>query len=870
LTKILKAHIIACMKARNKKQDLSFFLTDADRQILAGEIEFADGSEVLSAATLTPDGTWFALRVLARGNEDSAPAVIKGLKPGDILLHNHPSGNLQPSPADMGVASICGNSGIGFAIHDNYCNEVYVVVEPFQEQAHELLDTNEMQSFISVEGKIAGLIDNFEERDGQKQLMNLVVETLNDSNHAVIEGETGIGKSMAYLIPAIYFARKNKCRVAVSTNTINLQHQLVNKDLPMISSVLPIDFRYCLVKGRRNYLCLRKIQEYLNSESGEFLLESEELGQFQRLVSWAEKTTDGSLTDLNWVPIDSLWEKISCDKDSCPGINCANYNECFFYSARRKASEADILVVNHHLLFSDLALRSVTSEYNQTAVIPACKAVVFDEAHNLEETATRHFGFRTTALGIQRLLGKIYKKRGRRENGTFAMLYSALSFGHGSFSDAQRSEFLEHIRNELIPARLEIEDLRRTFFDALTHFVLDPQTAHFGEHRLRIKSAVQNREDFSTLSHFAFKLKDDCNRLAKSMKKLLRKLKAMISDEEEERSHFDIPLTELLSYAGRLEEIGCAIQMLFDLEQPDRDLYVHFFTVMVRRSGVYPAFHSLPIVVSKPMVDYCFKKISSAILLSGTLTTRKNFNFIKKRLGLDSEEIEKIPIEGRFISPFNYTDQARLLIPSDIPEPSSPMYTESLAQPLLDIIRASGGGALILCTSYSHLNYFYDNLAGQLMAEGFECYRQGEIERHYLLELFKEDGNAVLFATHSFWEGVDIPGSALRNLVITKLPFAAPNDPVLQARNEKIKEEGGNPFRDYQLPMAAIKLKQGFGRLIRKKTDQGAIWILDRRIISKSYGSYFLDSLPGVPVLRGKIKVLTKMAQEFFDRHYNF
>jgi ATP-dependent DNA helicase DinG len=856
---------MAPRKKKNTSIQSIAFLNAHDSELLKNEISSTGGAEVLSAATLNDEGTWSDLRILARGNEDSAPAIISRLRPGDILLHNHPSGNLRPSGPDMNVASLCGNSAVGFAIHNNDCNEFYVVVEPHKAKVYKPLDAAEMLEYITGSGKIAKTIDGFEERQGQKDLMKLIVDALNRPCHAILEGETGIGKSMAYLIPAIHFAKRHECRVAVSTNTINLQHQLVNKDLPLLSSILPFSFKYCLVKGRRNYLCLRKIQEYMNSTDGEFLLETEELGQFDSLVNWAEKTTDGSLSDLNWVPLNSLWEKVCCDKDSCPGINCSEYTGCFFYGARRQATEADILVVNHHLLFSDLALRAVTSEYTQSAVIPACKALILDEAHNLEETATRHFGFRTTALGFKRLLGKIYLKKGRRESGTFSTLYSAISFGHGNLSANERSTFQQTLTTELIPARLDVADLSRELFDNIFKFYVDPDRATYGEHRIRINSRQESQEKFATLQHFAFKLRDEAKRLAKGMKKLLRKLQNLLDDSEETKEHFDLPVTELSSYAVRLEEVGEAINTLFDLETPDRELYVHFFTILVRKSGIYPAFHSLPIVVARPMLDYCFKPMQSCILVSGTLTTRKNFSFIKERLGLDSEELETVPHEGRFASPFDYAEQARLLIPTDIPDPGSPSYAQLLAQPMLDIIRTSQGGALVLCTSYSHLNFFYDNLSMQLSAEGFNCYKQGEIERHYLLELFKEDGNAVLFATDSFWEGVDVPGNALRNLIITKLPFASPNDPVLEARNEKIKEQGGNSFRDYQLPMAAIKLKQGFGRLIRKKTDRGTIWLLDRRIISKSYGSYFLETLPDLPVLRGKVQVLTAMAEKFFN-----
>ncbi|HPT46103.1 MAG TPA: helicase C-terminal domain-containing protein [Candidatus Rifleibacterium sp.] len=868
MTKNLRHHRMHGMPTPRKKKiapATAVNIAAGDRQVLVDAIAEAQGAEVLSAATCRTDKTWDNIRILARGNEDSAPAIVRSLRPGDVMLHNHPSGELMPSDADLSVASLCGKSGIGFVIHNNACNEFYVVVEPFIEKQVQQLDPREMTAFITKGGAIARRLDNFEERAGQKNLMEKIIEAMNKPCHAMLEGETGIGKSMAYLIPAVHYAIRNRCRVGISTNTINLQHQLVNKDLPFLASILDFPFKYCLVKGRRNYICLRRIREALAATDGEFLLEHDEFDQFNRLVSWAENTADGSLSDLNWVPVESLWEKICCDKDSCPGIKCSEYNECFFYTSRRFASEADILVVNHHLLFADLALRADTSEYSQTAVIPACKVVILDEAHNLEETATKHFGFRTTAVGIQRVLNKIYQKRGRREQGSLATLYSLISFGRGDFSVENRAALLQDLSEDMIPSRLEIGDLSRSLFDAVTAFITDPASAQPGEYRLRIGPREEQRGEFSSLVHFAFKLRDECKRLAGRMRKMARKISNLLGDEESDESEcFELPVTELNSYAARLDETAGGVNILFDASATDREIFVHFFTAAFRKNAVYPAFNSLPIEVAKPMLEYCFKKIPCTVLVSGTMTTAHDFSFIRGRLGLDNAELTPKPLEERFSSPFNYQVQARLFIPTDLPDPASPVFAEKVSDPLFEIILASRGGALILCTSYGHLNHFYNSLARRLAAEGLECYKQGELERHHLLELFKEDGNAVLIATDSFWEGVDIPGSALRNLIITRLPFATPNDPVLEARNEKIKGAGGNAFKEYQLPMAAIKLKQGFGRLIRKKDDRGTVWILDNRIVSKSYGSYFLDSLPELPVMRGKFQALAGMARKFF------
>jgi ATP-dependent DNA helicase DinG len=844
---------------------LTTIFSEEDVELLRGFIAEAGGSEVLFAASVIEPGFWGAIRVLARGNADSAPAVLKSLRSGDILLHNHPSGLLLPSEADMEVASVCGSSGIGFAILNNQCTHLYVVVEPYLEKPLAQLDSDEMLGYLSKEGGVASLLENFEERGGQKRLISKITEAFNNGRHAVLEGETGIGKSMAYLIPSIYFAKNNNCRIAISTNTINLQHQLVKKDLPFLTKVLPFDFKFKLLKGRQNYLCIRKLQEALASDGMDLLLEADELQHFNRIAEWANNTADGSLSDLNWVPLDSLWEKLCCDKDSCLNIKCVFYEQCFFYETRRAAGDADLLIVNHHLLFSDLALRANTNEYSQTAVIPYCKAMILDEAHNLEDAATKHFGFRTSSTGFQKLMNKLLIKKGRREQGCLAILNSLLAFGYGTLEQEIRSELLEELTEVIIPLREELGNAGKELFEEIAAFVVNDSEPRLGEYRQRIGEYEAESVSFELIKNKAYRLRDELARLSSKLKRLSRKLSQLLDQADEDTSKFSISLTECGTYANRLDEVSGSLDVLFGSVYNPEDTFVHYFTSNVRRTGVYTSFYSMPIEVAESMIEYCFSKTNCAILVSGTLSTADNFSFIKNRLGLDRQDLVASPIEGRFESPFSYEEQARLLVPMDLPDPTSPTFVDLILEPLLEIILSSNGGALVLCTSYTHLNHLYDGLAGQLYANGLEAYKQGEMERHYLLNLFKDDGNAVLFATDSFWEGVDIPGSALRNLIIVKLPFATPNDPVLEARNDRIKAKGKHPFREYQMPMAALKLKQGFGRLIRTKADKGVVWILDKRIVTKSYGRYFVDSLPKTLCLRGKTRVLVEQARQFYQ-----
>ncbi len=844
----------------------SFPLTKADRARLASEITQADGAEILSVVALAEDGSWEDLRILARGTHDKATAILRGLRPGEILLHNHPSGLLEPSDADLGIAAICGRSGIGFAIHDNACKKAYVVVEPFREKKTVHLDPEVCRSYLSSQGRMARLLAGYEERPGQIGLLEAVVKSFNEPCHAVLEGETGIGKSLAYLVPAAHFAHLNQCRVVISTNTINLQYQLANKDIPLLERVLPFPIKHCLLKGRGNYLCRQRLADVGDSAEGEILLDAEELDQFTRLREWAGRTEDGSLTDLNWEPASSLWEKINADKDACLGLRCPDYDKCFFYRARRAAAEADLLVVNHHLLFADLELRAATDEFAQTAVIPAYRAAVLDEAHNLEEIATAHFGFRTTGFGMQRMLGRLYHRRGKREGGLLMSLSSKLALLATEKNVSGIEPVLNEIREKAVPLLTETLDETIRFFDMIGEVTVQNQVRE-GEFKLRVQPAFRESDAFRALVRQAERVGDFIQRVQRQVGRLHRTLTDLLESESDGvPKALQMPLVELGGFPARMARVRTAFDLLFPEDAVDQEKFVHFFSTSQRRRQRFSSFSSAPLEVAESMVERCFEKVKTVVLVSATLSTQKNFRFIRGRVGLTEDFYEGPVIEGRFASPFDYTRQAALFVPTDLPEPSWQEYIEATVEPVFRIAQTSGGGTLVLCTSYKHLQTLHERLCERLQQAGLECFRQGDWERSTLLEKFREDGNAVLFATDSFWEGVDVPGNALRNLIITKLPFATPDDPIWAARQEQLEKQGRNPFRELQVPLAAIKLKQGFGRLIRSRGDRGTVWILDKRLVTKFYGDYFLASLPPAPVFSGKHQELCRKAEAFFSR----
>jgi ATP-dependent DNA helicase DinG len=833
---------------------LSDLITDEAMAKMKEEIAGAEGREVFFLGKTDKEKRVVEVITLARGSEKAVPAISQLAEPGDVIIHNHPSGDLSPSDADLALASRFGAHGVGSLIVDNQLSRVYVVVEPFEKKEKVSLSFDELVNLLLPKGPIAKLLTSYEKREEQLEMMRAVVSAFNEDNIALIEAGTGTGKTLAYLIPAIYWARRNEERVVVSTNTINLQEQLIHKDIPLLARALPIEFSAMLVKGRGNYLCLRKLEAV--KEAPTLYAEEDEKELVDALISWAGQTATGDIADLNFVPKQSVWDELKSESDYCLRSKCAYFNDCFVNRARRKLASADILVVNHHLLFADLSLRKELGAASELSILPAYHRLILDEAHNLEDIATSYFGTRITKAGVRRLLLKLHhpKKEGK---GLLPFLRGKIIKLGAGFASDDGEAAVKRIEEKLIPAVSELIKFGDTVFDDIAFFVLDMIKEEEGEKKLRITEDIAGEKRFQELA----KLKvdelmvrlslfaDELTRLSKACRRFPKGMK-------DELSHQLIDLSVL---AARVEEAAMLIRESF---APGDEERVRFFVVSGdkrRRVELY----SSPLLVASEMVEAVYNRFGTVIMTSATLTSGKSFDFIKERLGLTLVEAARLR-QLLLPSPFDYRKQAIIGIPIDIPAPKKPEYLKAMNDFLAEALKVTRGRAFILFTSFSHLNWSFSFLSEPLSRLGIISLKQGEKPRHQLIERFKRDINSVLFATDSFWQGVDVAGEALSCVVLTRLPFRVPTDPVLEARVEHIERQGGNPFYELSLPQAVIRFRQGMGRLIRRKSDRGAILILDRRVVDRSYGAFFLRSLPPCRIVRGSTELLLGELSRFF------
>ena len=766
-------------------------------------IEEADGNEVLFSGKANASGIVDEIILAARGTEDTVPVIEAVIDFGDVLIHNHPNGHLVPSGADLDVAGKLGRHGIGTYIIDNQAAHLYVVAEIIRSTAKQPLDIEEAAGYLESGGALSKTVENYESRPGQINFLKAVCSSFNKDNITIAEAGTGVGKSFAYLIPAFKWAQQNKERVVISTGTINLQHQLLEKDIPVIQKLLDSKLKAVLVKGRQNYLCLRRFNDRLQEAS---LFDNED--DFKAIEKWLEVTKTGERSDLSFFPSWELWSDICSESESCLGIKCPHRDKCFVIRSRKEASGASIIVVNHHLLFSDMEAR-MEDDFNGTSILPNYSRVIFDEAHNLENAATSYFSQSVNKGYILKVMHQIYRRVKERVFG----IYRFWSYY------TEQKEKLESIPQQIAIILARTDDLEKV----IQANVLMNDNSSVLDMR---SSAINVTDIYEAVTNLRNEITDIFNTITDIHDELSK-----MPDKEVKN---DKRMYETSMVKNKLSGI---ISMLNDFIA-NQDTCINY----IEKGKKYSSLFIAPLSVSDILREIIFKKLSNVVLVSATLSVNKSFEFYAVRIGL--HDVERPVARFIFDSPFEYKKNVLLSIPSDLPEPKSADYSQKLSDLIKKVLIISEGKGLVLFTSYSMLKTVYDQVREDFSTAGITLFKQGDEDNKKLLENFFINKNSVLFATDSFWEGVDVPGESLSVLVICRLPFKVPSDPVIKARMELIEKNGGNSFMEYSLPEAVIKLRQGFGRLIRRKSDRGVILITDTRILTKFYGKIFFDSLP--------------------------
>jgi ATP-dependent DNA helicase DinG len=648
-----------------------------------------------------------------------------------------------------------------------------------------------LHDFFSPGGVLSRSSLAFEHRKGQYEMARAIEQAFSDKRHLIVEAGTGTGKTLAYLLPALRLARERQQRVIISTGTKNLQEQLFFKDVPFLESVLG-PLKVCYMKGRGNYLCKHKLYALRDSP---LLNGLEEISQFHAIAAWEKITATGDRAEIDSLPESSaLWPKLDARGEACLGQSCPDWENCFITGMRRKALESDIIIVNHHLFFADMSIKLQAGASADAGVLPAAGAVIFDEAHELEETASNYFGI---GLSNQR--------------------FDELARDVETMLRAKRAS-----TSGIESATATLRERSRMFFAALP----SPSDFNGGLGRMPFEQRVEFLEESG----------DTYNGALNALTRLEGELER-VKDVE-----------ETPGLRKRTADIATHLKFLLESQDPNTVFWIDRRAAggvrNLARGAAHASHHThlqaTPIDVSQLLAGALFEAYSSVILTSATLTVASGgsvsgFEHISKRLGLAMARELVVP------SHFDYARQALLYLPTGMPDPREPDFFVQAVERTRRVLEMSRGRAFCLFTSYAQMRATHERLSAELP---YPLLLQGTAPRHVLLEEFRDTPGAVLFGTSSFWQGVDVQGEQLSCVIIDRLPFAVPSDPVVKARMDAISNAGGNAFFDYQVPSAVITLKQGFGRLIRSLKDRGVLMLLDPRIQRQRYGRIFLDSLP--------------------------
>ena len=776
----------------------------------------ADGAEVVFACDVDADGTVDSATAVARGVEDMVAAPVANLRRGAVVVHNHPSGALQPSRADVLVAADLSTSGVGSYIVNNDVTELVVVCEPDIAPVREPLDADALASMLDSGGALSELFPDYEPRSSQIEMLEAVADAFNDDAILAVEAGTGVGKSFAYLLPAVRWAATNDERVVVSTATINLQQQLVDKDIPTVKRLLATDVPVVLVKGRGNYLCTKRLFE-LRDEASLFAGDdAPEAGAsdpgasdevLETLVEWSRTTDTGSRSELPFVVPDEVWSDVNSDADHCSDQTCRLREACFFQRARREAAAARVLIVNHHLLFIDLALRVRGIGFDTRAILPPFQRLIFDEAHSIETSATSLFSDSFSVRAVRKHTRRLRHDRGGRSAG-----------------------ILQRVRRRGVDPQTVAAVVGRI---AETEEAADALNAVAVDRIAELTFRFTPASDADLVASLLGAMRELRSRLIG----LTNAIGDLLDDDDGDEQG---PFQDLKLVLRRLERLSTLTESFDDMpNHTDR-----VFWIEIRRSGGarVARFVSSPLDISDVMRAAVFDVFDTSVFTSATLTVGGSFGFWSGRIGLAD-----LPRGCRFLglpSPYDYRTNSLLAVPVDAPEPGDAEYLQFLERFLSQLLSISEGRALVLFTSYEMLRATSEAVRDRLAQAGIATLRQGDDDRARLLARFVEDRSSVLFATESFWQGVDAPGDTLQVVVLCRLPFRVPTDPVLMARTEAIEARGGNAFAELALPDAVMKLRQGFGRLIRRSTDRGVVVVTDVRFVNRSYGALFASSLP--------------------------